>query len=135
MANPQFLNVDLEIESKSSLAPLAEELGEVVLVLYSGPMKNGYLLSIETLRKHKSPDKAIHALCSIVEQLSAKGKQMWVSSRRKEFDSGFDVPVAERCFRFPLRNDTLRRVADLGATLAVTIYHPENYNKKTSKKP
>lgn len=134
MMSSRFLNTDLEIESRSNLTVLAKELGDTVSVLYSGPMKKGFLLSIENFAYHRDADKTIHALCSIVEKLSTKGKRLWASSRRKEFNLGFDVSMAGHSFCFALRNDTLRRVADLGATLGITIYPEANPGSEISTK-
>ncbi len=123
---PYFLNVDLEIESASSLAPLARAMGKRVVVLHSGPAANTkhHLLVLESSRQHRGPDAAIHALCAAVESLSPAGRRVW-DAARKEFDVGYDLRPSERSSRFTLRSDTLKRLANLGATLAVSYYRGE----------
>jgi hypothetical protein len=118
---PYFLNVDLEIESASSLDLLAAEMGERVLVLYVGPVQKHNLLAVESARQHKTPDAAILALCSAVKILSPNAKRLW-NAARKEFDVGCEMRPSERSSRFTLRPATLAQVVDLGATLAVTFY-------------
>lgn len=121
MHEPFFHNVDLEIESRSSLDLLVKELGRKVLVLHSDWIGNDrYLLSLETARDAKNADATINALCSVVERLSPKAKRLWNAALRKEFDIGYE----NRSFpsRFTLRAGTVKRVAKLGATLAVTCY-------------
>jgi hypothetical protein len=120
VVRPVFRNVDLEIESDTKLNALAAALSKKLVVLYAGPAKKGHLLNLECFRSHRSPEATIHDLCSVVERLSAEGKRLWATARRKEFDIGFnDRPTGAR---FTLRNDTIRRVAGLNATLAVTFY-------------
>ncbi len=119
MKRPVFRNVDLEIESDTKLNSLATALSKNLVVLYAGQAKKGHLLNLECLRLHRTPDATIHDLCSVVERLSAEGKRLWAMARRKEFDIGFNG--RRPCARFTLRNDTIRRVVELNATLAVTF--------------
>jgi len=102
-------------------------MGEGVVVLYSGPAAKAkrHLLTLETYRQHKGPDATIHALCSLVERLSPAARRVW-GSARKTFDVGYNLRASERLSRFTLRADTLKRVADLGATLAVSYYRDDN---------
>lgn len=120
---PYFLNVDLEIESASKLDSLAAELGKRVVVLHSGPASKPrrHLLVLESSRQHRGPDATIHALCSAVERLSPASRRVWNAARR-EFDVGYELRPSERSSRFTLRSDTLERVAELGASMAVSYY-------------
>jgi hypothetical protein len=126
---PYFLNVDLEIESASKLDSVAAELGKRVIVLHSGPgsKPRRHLLVLESSRQHKGPDATIHALCSAVEKLSPASRRVWNSSR-KEFDIGYELRPGERASRFTLRSDTLERVAELGASLAVSYYRGDSHD-------
>lgn len=120
---PHFLNVDLEIESGSKLDLLAAEMGERVVVLHSGPASRArrHLLVLESARSFRSPDTAIHALCGVVESLSAEARRIWTAAR-KQFDVGFELRPSEQSSRYALRPDTLERMAGLGAGLRVTYY-------------
>jgi len=135
---PHFLNVDLEIESKSKLDLLAREMGERVFVLYSGslPSPKRQLLAIESGRFHKSPDAAIIALCTAVKRLSPASRRLW-DGAHKVFDVGYELRPNERSSRFILKSATLKQVVSLGATLAVTYYQsseipPVSIQPKTS---
>jgi hypothetical protein len=124
MAGSHFLNVDLNIESKSDLAVLKSELGRKVYVLPGGPVSPGcFLLRLETSCQHNNPDDAICAFCSMIEQLSPKGKRVWRSAHKKEFDIGHDVVKGQAASQFSLRNETLKRLSALGATLGITFYN------------
>jgi len=122
---PYFLNVDLEIVSKTSLGSLARGHGRRVIVLHCGLFKKRHLLVLESSRQHKKPDAAIAALCSAVEHLTPAAKRIWQAAS-KDFDVGYELRSSERSSRFTLRQATLERVARLGATLTVTYYREED---------
>ena len=124
-----FLNVDLDVQSAKKLDLLVTEMGERVLVLYSGPAgkPKRTLLTVEACENWKSPDPAIHTLCAVVESLTPKAKRIWTAAD-KVFDVGYELRATEKCSRFELRPDTLERVAKLGAALAVTYYRGEEQN-------
>lgn len=58
---PNFLNVDLEIESAANLDVFAAEMGKRVVVVYSGPAAKPrrHLLTVASSRAHKEPDATI----------------------------------------------------------------------------
>jgi hypothetical protein len=126
MAAPRFCNVDLDVEfkSKDDLKALKAELGRKAVVLVGGPVSpGGCLLRLEIDRDCDNPDDAIGAFCSLLENLSAKGRGAWRSAHKKEFDVGYEADLSQRASQFSLCNNTIKRVADLGATLGVTLYH------------
>jgi hypothetical protein len=116
-----YLNVDLDIRSKTDLGPVLKEMGRRVAVMHSGPVGAGHLLAVETARVYKNPDATVHALCEIVENLSPASRRLW-NGAEKHFDIGYELPPELAASRFSLRADTLLRVARLGAALAVTHY-------------
>ena len=116
-----YLNVDLDIRSKTGLGPVLEDMGRRVAVMHSGPVGARHLLAVETARTYKNPDATIHALCDIVEKLSPASRRLW-NGAEKHFDIGYELPPEMAASRFALRPDTLLRVAKLGAALAVTHY-------------
>lgn len=137
---PHFLNVDLEIESKFELAGLEAELEKNKVALGKSRGGRGFLLCLESvpecqlrfgfnflrcfllLPKSDNPDERICKLCSLLEGLSAKGRRAWNSAHKKEFDVGYDAVQSQFASQFSLRTDTLRRMANLGATLGGTFY-------------
>ena len=132
---PYFLNVDLEIMSKTSLDSLARDMGRRVIVLHCGPFARRHLLVLESSRQHKKPDAAIAALCSAVEHLAPAAKRIWQAAS-KDFDVGYELRSSERSSRFTLRPGTLERVARLGATLTVTYYREDGgENAPPSRRP
>jgi len=101
-------------------------MGKAVIVLYSGPGKGGsHFLNLEDARWSNTPDAAAVALCSAVERLSARGRQLWDRARRKEFNVGCDLIDGERMVQTGLRRQTLERIVALGATVGFTCYRGE----------
>ena len=122
---PCFLNVDLDITSRSKLDSLAAAMGNAVIVLYSGPVQGRHLLVLESSREHIGPDATIRALCTVVEKLPSDARSDWYAAH-KEFNVGYELRASELFSQFRLRPDTLHRVANLGATLAVTYYRSDD---------
>ncbi len=123
-----FLNVDLEIESKTDLASLAAALEPDAFALYCGPVADGYLLNLElnsASADTDGPDERIHKLCQLIEALSPAGRQGWQYACRRTFDVGFDATTEHMAARFSLRTDSLERIAGLGATLTVSVYNAD----------
>ncbi len=116
-----YLNVDLDIRSKTELDPVLKDMGRRVAVMHSGPVGARHLLAVETARVYKNPDATVHALCEIVENLSPASRRLW-NGAEKHFDIGYELPPEVAASRFSLRPDTLLRVAQLGAALTVTHY-------------
>jgi len=125
--NARYLNVDLDIESKSPLKSLEKELGDGVVVMYSGRIKNRHCLFLETAKHHKNPDTTIHELCRLIEGLSPGARRLWDEAVRREFDIGYETRFSLRhANRFTVRPSTLRRVAKLSAGLSVTVYREDD---------
>jgi hypothetical protein len=117
----QYLNVDLDIRSKTDLGPVLEDMGRRVAVMHSGPVGTRHLLAVETARNYKNPDATVHALCEIVENLGPAARRLW-DAAEKQFDIGYELPPGLAASKCSLRPDTLLRVGRLGAALAVTHY-------------
>jgi hypothetical protein len=127
MKRPYFLNVDLDIESKSPLRALAREFGDRVSVTFSGRMRGYHCLYLEIASAERSQDRIIKALCGLIEELSTAGKRLWTAAHKREFDLGYEMRLSsEQANRFTIRPNTLRRVVGLGASVAVTLYREEN---------
>ena len=104
-------------------------MGKRVVVLYSGPHIKKRLLSLEASKLHKNPDAAIHFLCSLVEGLSPAARRLW-DVAQKDFDIGYESRSEVNLARFTLRTDTLQRIANLGASVAVSFYRHDNRQDK-----
>lgn len=122
-----FLNVDLETESAENLQPLVDDLGEDVSVLFNGKNGSGYsFVSFEIHSLHERDiDGLVSSFCLLIENLSSEAKLIWDRCHSKKFDAGFESGSFPRSYRTELRADTIKRVAEIGASIAITIY-PES---------
>ena len=140
---PEFLNVDLELESKESLDRIAQEFGDRVHVLHNGPLQDiPYLLALEIYAgDDRDPESIIEAFCDLIEALSGKAKASWRKCTARRFDIGIEsgTGVARRfgALCLSLSPETLKRVAALSAEAVITVYPPrppETKAKPKSKK-
>src|SRR5262245_58032767 len=126
-----FLNVDLDIISKSRLEPLVAAFGKKVSVLYVGPERSFQVAHLELggPRFAKSADMAIRALAALVRQLPRKVRRLWNHARVKDFNIGIQAGYKPHSTVFPLNVETISAVARLGARVVVTVYSPLEVSK------
>lgn len=128
MTPGHFLNVNLEIESASDLAPLQAALGPDAVVLYCGAGGNGFQLVLETnpAQEGAGPIEATcSALCRIIEALPAEARAHWDGAYRRTFDIGLEATPGEVVARLGVATAMLGRIVALGGEIAVTVYEPE----------
>lgn len=122
MSDIQFLNVDLEIESKQDIAQLVADLKTSAVVLHYDKDDTRQLARIEAKLDVTTPDKAINHLCELVESCSRNALKQWLTCSRRTFDIGFQSGQSPKCFNQPLHADTLLRISALGAGIEITLY-------------
>jgi hypothetical protein len=120
-----FLNVDLQIESSSSLKSLVTALGSAVYPLYCGKIKGKHFLSVEISAEFHTPDEVAMALCRAVERLAPRGREKWNQAERREFNVGYDLLAGVFSVGVSLLPETVRRITALGATVGFTCYRGE----------
>lgn len=125
MSDIQFLNVDLEIESKQDIAQLVSDLGKSAMVLHYDKDETRQLARIEANIDVTSPDSAINHLCELVESCSRNALKQWLSCTRRTFDIGFQSGKNPKCFNQALHADTLLRISAIGAGIEITLYPVE----------
>jgi len=121
----QFINVDLDIESKKSLDYLCLELSSFEIHhLHCGPSDRGFFARLECANGGEScePDSVICKFCDALESLDDRATNEWKSARLRCFDLGFETSGSDLCCQSFLRHKTLSRVVALGASIAYTAY-------------
>jgi hypothetical protein len=137
---PEFLNVDLELESNESLDCIAQEFGDKVHILHNGPLQSiAYLLAVEVYAgDDHDPESIIEAFCDLIEALPPKAKALWRKCSARRFDIGIEsgTGVAKRfgALCLSLSPETLKRVAALSAEVVMTVYPPMIPDKKSKTK-
>ena len=125
MSDIQFLNVDLEIESKQDIAQLVSDLGKSAMVLHYDKDETRQLARIEANIDVTPPDSAINHLCELIESCSRNALKQWLSCTRRTFDIGFQSGKNPKCFNQALHADTLLRISAIGAGIEITLYPAE----------
>jgi len=125
MSDIQFLNVDLEIESKQDIAQLVSDLGKSAMVLHYDKDETRQLARIEANIDVTSPDSAINHLCELIESCSRNALKQWLTCTKRTFDIGFQSGKNPKCFNQALHADTLLRISAIGAGIEITLYPAE----------
>jgi hypothetical protein len=122
-----FLNVDLEIGSKRSLAPLIAELGSkspAVSVMYVGRFGGLARAHYEVNLNTSNADKIAMALVRLVKGLSAPAMKAWRNAKLRDFNIGIQSSTTPHSFEVALAATTVAAIGALGARIAVTVYAP-----------
>jgi hypothetical protein len=75
-----------------------------------------------------SADEAVAFYCSILEKLSDPAKILWRQCTRRVLDIAFASGTEPKCETYQLPEELVRRVADLGMSIAVTVYRGGFYS-------
>jgi hypothetical protein len=123
MDQTYFLNVDLDVFSRSSLEPLAAAFGSKVIPLYVGPHGSRYRAHFELGGSHrKSADALIVGLVQLVRNLPRAARLVWNQAYRRDFNIGIQGGFKPHCYELPLKAETLKLVSSVNARVVVTIY-------------
>jgi hypothetical protein len=120
-----FLNVDLDIYSRSDLQPLVDAFGKKVVVLYVGRIRRTYRAALEVGRITKDADDTIRAFCELIRALPRPAKRIWNSAKTRDFNIGLQSADEPHSKEFPLSADTLMQAARVGARIVITVYAPD----------
>ncbi len=122
MGDIRFLNVDLDVESRTSLKPLIDDLGEDVIVLHEGQSRGLYEAHFETAECGGDAESTLATFCVLLENLDTEAAEVWKTAVSRTFDIGFDSGDSPCDFRAIIHPDTVQRVAELNAAIIITIY-------------
>jgi hypothetical protein len=127
---PHFINVDLDIYSKSNLQPLLAVLGKKVCVLYAGRDKRTYSAHLELTRITGSADAAIRAFCALVQALPRAERDLWNAAKVREFNIGVQAAMRPFSYEMVLAAETVKTAAEVGARIVFTVYSPEEHRER-----
>jgi hypothetical protein len=117
-----FLNVDLDVYSRVSLAPLAAELEPKAFVLYAGRKGDGYAAHFELRAFPKSADAAVQGLAALIRNLSPKAKRLWNGATNRDFNIGIQTKAAGHAGEIGLSARTVGKIAALQGRILITVY-------------
>ena len=122
MAGAVYLNVDLEIRSRSNLMPLVDALRPRLDVLHAGHSRGQFVASFEVAGVTLPPDVAIDRLARAVSGLPPSIRKLWRQASDRIFDIGVERTAGRGAFPLALRPETVRTIARLNARIALTLY-------------
>lgn len=121
-----YINTDLEIESKHCLSKIVEEFGEAVWVLHHGEIRGYQHACFEVSGSAGGADEVINYFCSLVEYLPKEVRLIWDECCSRILDVGYEISyeigTSPSSFRSEIRASTIKRVAEIGASIVITIY-------------
>lgn len=122
----RYLNLDVELESEYEISLLLDHLGEEVFILSNEQVDSIFYTSFEP-KYFETDTPELHAqhILGLLENLPETLRKMWAGCRTKIFDFGFDCGVSPRPFFTDLSPETLQGIAEIGATVRITLYPTE----------
>lgn len=130
-----FLNVDLDISSRSDLAPLVVALGRKVIPLYVGREGRGYSAHLELARVPKDANTAIQRFTTLVRALPADARALWQTAATRDFNVGIQAALHPHAYTHALAPDTLSAAASLNARVVFTVYAAEGRDASEAMRP
>jgi hypothetical protein len=129
----RFLNVDLDLYSRSDLKPLVTALGQRVLTLHVGREGQTYSAHLELSREPKTADFAIRTLAALIHALPKLERNLWDTAKVRDFNVGVQAALEPRSYEVALAYETIKIASELKARIVLTIYAAEV--PKSQKRP
>jgi hypothetical protein len=136
LSDSEFLNVDLDVYSRSDLQPLVNSFGKKVIGLYVGRERRRYAAHLElaTYKTKPSADSTIRAFCALIRALPKTERELWNGAETREFSIGVQAGRQRFACDFRIEAQTVKAVAELGALIVLTVYGSEmNKRRNVSK--
>jgi hypothetical protein len=121
---PRFLNVDLVLESRRSLAPMIDAWGRKAMVLYHERRKGIDHATLEVSTIGDGPNACIRAFVRLIDALPPRLRSIWNAARRRDLDVGIEMGLGRFMPIVGLSAETVRRAAAVDARIVVTVYPP-----------
>lgn len=144
---PHFINVDLEVWSRSDLSALGKAIEPVALVLYVGKSRRKHLVAFEAQETRlSSPEATMWALLKVIRSLPPVARSAWKRAESRVFNAGYraeefvtllherppgsgrwyakDPRKAAKASVTTLSAKLIQAVARAGGTITTTIYPP-----------
>ena len=120
-----FMNVDLDVLSRSPLEPLAQAFGKAVTVLYVGPEGRRYGAHFELADSfQKDADALVQGFVDLVHGLHPSVLKLWNGARSRDFNIGIQSAPKPNCHELRLSAKTVAAVARVRGSVVITTYAP-----------
>ncbi|MGH9905690.1 MAG: hypothetical protein ACRD8U_08940 [Pyrinomonadaceae bacterium] len=121
-----FLNVDLDIYSKSDLEPLVRAMGRQISIMYVGREGRSYSAHLEIAGLPRNADSAIRRFAKLINKLPQAERKLWDTARVRDFNIGIQPAFRPRSYELALAAQTIETISALGARVVVTVYAAES---------
>lgn len=121
-AEAHFLNVDLDLRSRASLAPLIAQLRPHTFELHVSSARGWHDAHYEVAGITRTPDATIKKFVRLLARLDPAARRCWDRAQLRDFNIGIQAGTHPRALELPLAAPTVRAVADLGARIVITVY-------------
>src|SRR5437773_907049 len=115
----QFLNVDLDVESRGDLGPLVAAIARGAFDLNNVRRRGRHRVTFELAREPSSADAAIRRFASLLDRLPAAGRSIWDGATRRDFDVGVAASSSTDPVMVELSSEAVRYVAALHGRVVV----------------
>jgi hypothetical protein len=126
-----FLNVDLDLVSRSNLQPLVSALGRRIFPLYVGRIRRKYEVHLELSRAPKNPDEAIRHFAGLIRSLPNDERKLWDTARIRDFNIGVQAGMRPHAYKLSLSPETIETISILRARIVVILYAPDNATRRS----
>ena len=123
-SDTRFLNIDLDIWSRSPLDVLADAFGTRVCVLHVGREGRLFSAHVELATLSRDPDRLIRRFVALVRDLPRAARRLWNQARVREFNLGIQAGTNPYSYGLRLEPETLRAMASVDARFGLTVYAP-----------
>ena len=119
-----YVNADLEISSGSFLTALSKHFKSKSLTcLFCSQSNDGqWHTTIASGEQHDSAEPSIIDLLKAIESLKGEHDETWKTSSKRELNVGYQCGEEPWFYENLISNDTLLRIAKVGADLRITLY-------------
>ena len=132
--NTRFLNVDLEVFSKSDLQSLVAALGSKVHVHYLGMEFGLFKAYLDLAVQPKTPESGILRYCKLIQKLPPSERAAWNAAKSRSFDVGIEVPKRGGHYWVAVGPDAVRAASEVGAQIAISVYGGMKAARQPKKK-
>ena len=118
----RYLNTDLDLVSALDPKMLAAEFKQRGLAVHVHLGDDGLFYVLCEDGNDSEPEPNIRRLMDAVDELSMDSRRIWAQCSKREFNVGYDCGNEPWSFNQGLSNDTIRRIANCGASFRITLY-------------
>ena len=119
-----FLNVDVDLFSRTPLDPLVAAFGRKVMVHYVGRELRWHSAHF-SLWFPRNADAAIKRLTQLITKLPKPARRLWNEAAKRVFNVGYQSGFRPHCFESEISSAAVAAASRVGAAIIVTIYATE----------